>query len=167
MGMGEEDIDHLLKPSTVTEWEQLLTDTEEGKLNYDDAVSKMEDIITKAPAALKLAEATNAFELVHEDGGKKGVNEFTNFRSLLKHVKWLPQYASVLEELSQWKADKKTTQQVLLWIQEQIQAGKLDDRWMAQAVQPTTAATATTTTATTTTASPAAPATAATSGHAA
>merc|ERR1712028_196991 len=118
----------------------------------------MENIITKAPAALKLAEATNAFELVHEDGGKKGVNEITNFRSLLKHVKWLPQYASVLEELSQWKADKKTTQQVLLWIQEQIQAGKLDDRWMAQAVQPTTAATATAT-------APAAPATAATSGH--
>merc|ERR1712086_696241 len=75
--MGDADIDSLIKPATVKEWEQLITDTETGKINYDDAVKKMEEVITKDSAALKLAEATGCFELIHEDGGKKGVTEVT------------------------------------------------------------------------------------------
>jgi hypothetical protein len=146
--MGDADIDSLIKPATVKEWEQLITDTETGKINYDDAVKKMEEVITKDSAALKLAEATGCFELIHEDGGAKGVTEVTNFRSLLKHIKWLPQYSAVLEEFASWKSGDKTIQQVLVWVQEQVSAGKLDDRWLAAAVKP--AATATTTTTTTT-----------------
>ena len=67
--MGDADIDSLIKPATVKEWEQLITDTETGKINYDDAVKKMEEVITKDSAALKLAEATGCFELIHDDGG--------------------------------------------------------------------------------------------------
>merc|ERR1712028_321862 len=150
--MGDADIDSLIKPATVEEWEQLITDTETGKINYDDAVKKMEEVITKDDAALKLAEATGCFELIHEDGGAKGVTEVTNFRSLLKHIKWLPQYSAVLEEFASWKKGDKTIQQVLLWVQEQVSAGKLDDRWLAAAVKPAAIATTTTTTTTTATA---------------
>merc|ERR1719353_2675016 len=101
--MGDADIDDLLDAKKVQEWEQVLTDAETGKLAYPKAVEKMEEIITKAPAALKLAEVTSALQLIEEDGGAKGVTEVTNFRNLLKEVKWLPQYAAVLEEFSQWK----------------------------------------------------------------
>jgi len=142
--MGDADIDNLLKPDTVKTWEQLLSDTEEGKVTYDDAVSKMEDIITKDPAALKLAEAAGAFDIIHADGGKKGVTEVTNFRTLLKHVKWLPQYSSVLQTLAQWKDNMRTTQQVLVWIQEQVQDGKLDQRWISEAIATPTSETAST-----------------------
>merc|ERR1711865_477319 len=145
--MGDADIDSLIKPATVKEWEQLITDTETGKINYDDAVKKMEEVITKDSAALKLAEATGCFELIHEDGGAEGVTEVTNFRSLLKHIKWLPQYSAVLEEFASWKSGDNTIQQVLLWVQEQVSAGKLDDRWLAAAMKPAAAA-ATTATAT-------------------
>merc|ERR1711924_529062 len=98
--MGDTDIDPLLDEKNVKEWEQLLTDTETGKLSYPDAVAKMEKILSDAPAALKLADATGAIELVEQDGGKKGVNELTNFRNLLKQVKRLPEYATVLEEFT-------------------------------------------------------------------
>merc|ERR1712070_794217 len=137
--MGDSEIDSLLKPDTVKEWEQLLADTEEGKINYKDAVDKMEAILTKEPAALKLAEATKAFVLVEEDGGNKGVTEITNFRSLLRHVKWLPQYASVLELLSDWKDDKITMQHAMTTIQEQTQAGEIDPRWLSEAMKAPTA----------------------------
>ena len=141
--MGETDIDDLLKKDTVKEWEQLLTDTEEGKLSYDDAVTKMEDVLTKSPAALKLAEATNAFELIHADGGRKGTSEITNFRNLIKHVQWLPQYSIVIEKLTEWKQGKVTTQQALVWIQEQVKAKAIDDRWLVEAMKEPTAPTAT------------------------
>merc|ERR1711988_1476448 len=62
--MGDADIDDLLDTKKVAEWEQVLTDTETGKLAYPKAVEKMEEIITKAPAALKLAEVTSALRLI-------------------------------------------------------------------------------------------------------
>jgi len=133
--MGDADIDSLLSAETVQKWERLITDTEEGKLNYEDAVQNMEEVLTKNPAALKLAEVTNTFELVHEDGGKKGVTEVTNFRSLIKHVKWLPEYAAVIDKLTTWKEGHMTTQQVLTWVQEQVLAGSIDDRWLAEAMK--------------------------------
>jgi len=154
--MGDLDIDALLKPTTVSEWEAILSDTESGKLHYDDAVKKMEEIITKDAAALKLAEATDAFELVHQDGGKKGVTEITNFRSLLKHIKWLPQYASVLEKLTKWKSRELSTQQIIVWVQEEATAGRLDQRWMTEAAKSDTTMK--------TTATPAAAASATTTG---
>jgi len=133
--MGNTDIDPLLDEKNVKEWEQLLTDAETGKVSYPDAVAKMEKILADAPAALKLADATGAIELVEEDGGKKGVNELTNFRNLLKQVKRLPEYATVLEEFTAWKDGKRTIQQVLLWAQTQIAAGKIDPAWMAKAYE--------------------------------
>merc|ERR1712178_554860 len=90
--MGDTDIDPLLDEKNVKEWEQLLTDTETGKLSYPDAVAKMEKILSDAPAALKLADATGAIELV-------------------KQVKRLPEYATVLEEFTAWKDGKRTIQQ--------------------------------------------------------
>lgn len=135
--MEDHNIESLISTGVVAEWERdwgkILHDTESGKLDYDTAVKLIEEVITKDPAALKLAEVTNAFELIHEDGGRKGATELSNFRSLLKHVQWLPQYSSVLHELALWKNGKATTQQVLVWLQEQVHTGKLDDRWMAQA----------------------------------
>merc|ERR1719353_1968155 len=86
---GAPPADALLDAKKVAEWEQVLTDAESGKLAYPKAVEKMEQIITEQPAALKLAEVTNALQLIEEDGGAKGVTEVTNFRNLLKEVKWL------------------------------------------------------------------------------
>merc|ERR1719504_171569 len=154
--MGDADIDGLLDAKKVAEWEQVLTDAENGKLAYPKAVEKMEQIITEQPAALKLAEVTNALQLIEEDGGAKGVTEVTNFRNLLKEVKWLPQYAAVLEEFSQWKEGHKTVQEVLAWTEEKLAAGEIDGTWLAKAYEttakpaagtvakPATAATATT-----------------------
>merc|ERR1711998_752750 len=104
----------LLESSHVAEWEQLLTDTENGKL----------------------AEATGSIKLIEADGGKKGVTEITNFRNLLKEVKRLPQYAAVLEEFDAWKKGERTVQQVLLWVQKSIPAKKLDGDWLARASAP-------------------------------
>jgi len=146
-----EDVNRLLKPENIKEWELLLTDTETGKLNYDEAVKKMEEVLTKNTAALHLAHATGAFERMHKDGGKKGVTEITNFRNLLKHVKWIPQYGTVFQQLKEWKSGNVSTQDVLTWIQEQIKAGKLDDSWLNKAVQTPTAATEKANTAITTT----------------
>merc|ERR1712178_464768 len=112
--MGDTDIDPLLDEKNVKEWEKILSD---------------------APAALKLADATGAIELVEQDGGKKGVNELTNFRNLLKQVKRLPEYATVLEEFTAWKDGKRTIQQVLLWTQKQIADNKIDPAWMAKAYE--------------------------------
>merc|ERR1719486_448905 len=133
--MGDADIDDLLDAKKVQEWEQVLTDAETGKLAYPKAVEKMEEIITKAPAALKLAEVTSALQLIEEDGGAKGVTEVTNFRNLLKEVKWLPQYAAVLEEFSQWKQGHKTVQEVLAWTEEKLAAGDIDGTWLAKAYE--------------------------------
>jgi len=58
--MGSTDIDALLESSHVAEWEQLLTDTESGKVAYPIGIKKMEAILDKIPAALKLAEATGS-----------------------------------------------------------------------------------------------------------
>merc|ERR1711939_970056 len=96
-----------------------------------------EEIITKAPAALKLTEVTSALQLIEEDGGAKGVTEVTNFRNLLKEVKWLPQYAAVLEEFSQWKQGHKTVQEVLAWTEEKLAAGKIDGTWLSKAYETT------------------------------
>lgn len=133
--MSDTDIDPLLDEKNVKEWEQLLADAETGKLSYPDAVAKMEKILSDAPAALKLADATGAIELVEQDGGKKGVDELTNFRNLLKQVKRLPEYAAVLEEFTAWKDGKRTIQQVLLWTQKQIADNKIDPAWMAKAYE--------------------------------
>jgi len=135
--MGDADIDDLLDTKKVAEWEQVLTDAETGKLAYPKAVEKMEEIITKAPAALKLAEVTSALQLIEEDGGAKGVTEVTNFRNLLKEVKWLPQYAAVLEEFSQWKQGHKTVQEVLAWTEEKLAAGEIDGTWLSKAYETT------------------------------
>jgi len=133
--MGDTDIDGLLSADTVKEWEQILTDAETGKLAFPDAVAKMEDVIVKAPAALKLAEVTGALELVEEDGGSKGVTEITNFRSLLKHVRWLPQYAAVLEEFSAWKNGDRTVQEVLVWTEQKIASKEIDGTWLNEAYE--------------------------------
>merc|ERR1711918_325971 len=93
-------------------------------------------ILEKAPAALKLAEATGSIALVEADGGKKGVDEVTNFRALLKEVKRLPQYAAVLEEFEAWKSGKRTEQQVLLWVQQKIANSELDADWITLASAP-------------------------------
>merc|ERR1719352_1845714 len=146
--MGDADIDDLLDANKVAEWEQVLTDAENGKLAYPKAVEKMEEIITKAPAALKLAEVTSALQLIEEDGGAKGVTEVTNFRNLLKEVKWLPQYAAVLEEFSQWKEGHKTVQEVLAWTEGKLAAGEIDGTWLAKAYETTTKAGAAAATAT-------------------
>merc|ERR1719240_63662 len=135
--MGDADIDGLLDAKKVAEWEQVLTDAETGKLAYPKAVEKMEQIITEQPAALKLAEVTNALQLIEEDGGAKGVTEVTNFRNLLKEVKWLPQYAAVLEEFSQWKEGHKTVQEVLAWTEEKLAAGEIDGTWLSKAYETT------------------------------
>merc|ERR1711977_420026 len=135
--MGDADIDDLLDTKKVAEWEQVLTDAQTGKLAYPKAVEKMEEIITKAPAALKLAEVTSALQLIEEDGGAKGVTEVTNFRNLLKEVKWLPQYAAVLEEFSQWKQGHKTVQEVLAWTEEKLAAGEIDGTWLSKAYETT------------------------------
>merc|ERR1719353_2168597 len=140
--MGDADIDGLLDAKKVAEWEQVLTDAESGKLAYPKAVEKMEQIITEQPAALKLAEVTNALQLIEEDGGAKGVTEVTNFRNLLKEVKWLPQYAAVLEEFSQWKDGHKTVQEVLAWTEEKLAAGEIDGTWLAKAYETTAKAAA-------------------------
>merc|ERR1719240_2434017 len=140
--MGDADIDGLLDAKKVAEWEQVLTDAETGKLAYPKAVEKMEQIITEQPAALKLAEVTNALQLIEEDGGAKGVTEVTNFRNLLKEVKWLPQYAAVLEEFSQWKEGHKTVQEVLAWTEEKLAAGEIDGTWLAKAYETTAKAAA-------------------------
>jgi len=131
--MGDTDIDALLDETNVKKWEQLLTDTETGKIVFPDAIKKMEEILTAAPAALKLADVTGTIQLVEEDGGAKGVNELTNFRSLLKEVKRLPEYSLVLTEFEAWKKGERTAQQVLLWTQKQISEGKVDPVWMAKA----------------------------------
>merc|ERR1719240_1718281 len=140
--MGDADIDDLLDTKKVAEWEQVLTDAETGKLAYPKAVEKMEQIITEQPAALKLAEVTNALQLIEEDGGAKGVTEVTNFRNLRKEVKWLPQYAAVLEEFSQWKEGHKTVQEVLAWTEEKLAAGEIDGTWLAKAYETTAKAAA-------------------------
>merc|ERR1719460_3109190 len=140
--MGDADIDGLLDANKVAGWEQVLTDAETGKLAYPKAVEKMEQIVTEQPAALKLAEVTNALQLIEEDGGAKGVTEVTNFRNLLKEVKWLPQYAAVLEEFSQWKQGTKTVQQVLAWTEEKLAAGEIDGTWLAKAYETTAKAAA-------------------------
>jgi uncharacterized protein YoxC len=140
--MGDADIDGLLDAKKVAEWEQVLTDAETGKLAYPKAVEKMEHIITEQPAALKLAEVTNALQLIEEDGGAKGVTEVTNFRNLLKEVKWLPQYAAVLEEFSQWREGHKTVQEVLAWTEEKLAAGEIDGTWLAKAYETTAKAAA-------------------------
>merc|ERR1712232_1439402 len=113
--MGDADIDGLLDTKKTASWEKILTEAESGTLPFPKAVESMEEIITKNPAALKLAEATNALALVEQDGGTKGVTEVTNFRNLLKEVKWLPQYAAVLQEFSAWKEGKRTAEEVLVW----------------------------------------------------
>merc|ERR1711918_118772 len=64
-----------------------------------------------------------------------GVNELTNFRNLLKQVKRLLEYATVLEEFTAWKDGKRTIQQVLLWTQTQIADNKIDPAWMAKAYE--------------------------------
>jgi len=143
--MGDTDIDTLLDASSVKEWEQILTDTETGKLAYPDAVAKMEEIITKAPAALKLAQVTGALQLVEEDGGAKGITEVTNFRNLLKEIHWLPQYAAVLEEFTAWKKGDRTLQQVLAWTEEKMAAGEIDGTWLSQAYEGKEVAAATST----------------------
>jgi len=157
--MGDADIDDLLDTNSVKEWEQILTDTETGKLAYPDAVAKMEEIITKAPAALKLAQVTGALELIEADGGAKGVTEITNFRNLLKQVHWLPQYAAVLEEFSLWSQNKRTTQEIIAWTEDKMNKGELDGTWLAKAYEtaaeeqqkPATATTAAASAATTAT----------------
>jgi len=157
--MGDADIDDLLDTNSVKEWEQILTDTETGKLAYPDAVAKMEEIITKAPAALKLAQVTGALELIEADGGAKGVTEITNFRNLLKQVHWLPQYAAVLEEFSLWSQNKRTTQEIIAWTEDKMNKGELDGTWLAKAYEtaaeeqqkPATATTASASAATTAT----------------
>ena len=53
----------------------------------------MEEVLIKNTSSLHLGHTTGAFERMHKDGGKKGVAEITNFRNLLKHVKWIPQYS--------------------------------------------------------------------------
>jgi len=143
--MGDADIDALLDPSNVKDWEQVLTNAETGKLAYPDAIAKMEEIITKAPAALKLAEVTGALQLVEEDGGAKGVTEVTNFRNLLKEIHWLPQYAAVLQEFSAWKKGDRTVQQVLAWTEEKMGTGEIDGTWLTQAYEGKDVATATST----------------------
>jgi len=158
--MGDTDIDTLLDATAVKEWEQVLADAETGKLAYPDAVAKMEEIITKAPAALKLAEVTGALQLIEVDGGAKGVTEVTNFRSLLKQIRWLPQYAAVLEEFTAWKNGERTIQEVLVWTEEKMSKGELDGTWLARAYETTAKAASTSTgkpaTATTATAAAAA-----------
>jgi len=158
--MGDTDIDALLDATAVKEWEQVLADAETGKLAYPDAVAKMEEIITKAPAALKLAEVTGALQLIEVDGGAKGVTEVTNFRSLLKQIRWLPQYAAVLEEFSAWKNGQRTIQEVLVWTEEKMSKGEIDGTWLARAYETTAKAASTSTakpaTATTATAAAAA-----------
>lgn len=133
--MGDADIDSLLKPGAVQRWEKVLSDAETGAVDYDTAVKQMEAIIEEDPAALKLAEATDSFQLVHEDGDRKGVTEIGNFRNLVRHVKWLPQYKAVLQELLKYKTGTQTAQQSLLWLEQQIAAGSLDQRWLAEALK--------------------------------
>jgi len=128
--MGKTDIGSLLSPGTLKEWEQVLADAETGKLAYPDAIAKMEQIIERAPAALKLAEATGALELIEEDGGTKGVTEVTNFRSLLKHIRWLPQYAAVLEEYEAWDKGERTVQEVLMWTEGKLAKHEIDGEWL-------------------------------------
>merc|ERR1711865_653239 len=144
--MGDTDIDALLDAKKVEEWEQVLTDAETGKLTYPDAVAKAEEIITTAPAALKLAEVTGALELIEEDGGAKGVNEITNFRNILKQIKWLPQYAAVLEEFSAWKNGERTIQEILVWTEDKMAKGEIDGTWLAKAYETTAKAASATTT---------------------
>merc|ERR1711865_385828 len=144
--MGDTDIDALLDAKKVEEWEQVLTDAETGKLTYPDAVAKAEEIIINAPAALKLAEVTGALALIEEDGGAKGVNEITNFRNLLKQIKWLPQYAAVLEEFSAWKNGERTIQEILVWTEDKMAKGEIDGTWLAKAYETTAKAASATTT---------------------
>merc|ERR1711990_1119331 len=133
--MGDADIDGLLDTKKTAAWDQILNDAESGTLPFPKAVEAMEEIITKNPAALKLAEATNALALVEQDGGTKGVTEVTNFPNLLKEVKWLPQYAAVLEEFSAWKEGKRTVEEVLVWTEQKMAAGELDGAWLAKAYE--------------------------------
>jgi hypothetical protein len=133
--MGDADIDGLLDTKKTAAWQQILNDAESGTLPFPKAVEAMEEIITKNPAALKLAEATNVLALVEEDGGAKGVTEITNFRNLLKEIKWLPQYAAVLEEFSLWKEGKRTAEEVLVWTEQKMTAGELDGTWLAKAYE--------------------------------
>jgi len=148
--MGDNDIDVLLDETNVKAWQQLLEDAESGKIAYPDAVAKMEEVVTKAPVALKLAEVTGAMQLIEEDGGAKGVTEITNFRNLLREIRWLPQISAVLEEFSAWKNGERTVQQVLAWIEEKMATGEVDGVWLARAydkltaVPPATKATSTT-----------------------
>merc|ERR1712028_70209 len=79
--------------------------------------------------------------------GAKGTTEITNFRNLLKRIKWLPQYAAVLEEFSAWKNGERTIQEVLVWTEDKMSSGEIDGTWLAKAYETTAkAATATTTT---------------------
>merc|ERR1711966_296329 len=86
--------------------------------------------------------------------------EVTNFRSLLKQIRWLPQYAAVLEEFSAWKNGERTIQEVLAWTEEQMSKGEIDGTWLAKAYETTAKAASTSTdkpaTATTTAAAAAA-----------
>merc|ERR1719162_2208336 len=144
--MGDADIDALLDADNVKTWEKVITDAETGLINYPDAVAKMEEIITKAPVALKLAEVTGALQLIEQDGGAKGVNQLTNFRNLLKEIKWLPQYAAVLEEFSAWKNGERTIQEILVWTEDKMTKGEIDGTWLAKAYETTAETVSATTT---------------------
>merc|ERR1711865_1114945 len=95
---------------------------------------------------LKLAEVTGALQLMGQDGGAKGVNEITNFRNLLKQIKWLPQYAAVLEEFSAWKNGERTMQEILVWTEDKMAKGEIDGTWLAKAYETTAKAASATTT---------------------
>jgi hypothetical protein len=97
----------------------------------------LQEILDKAPAALKLAEVTEVIKQVEEDGGEKGVNEITNFRALLQEIHRLPQYSLLLEELTKWKNGKKDMQEVMLWMQQAMAAKKISPDWISEAISNT------------------------------
>merc|ERR1719183_292981 len=131
--MGDTDVDALLESSNVKAWEAILSDTESGKLAYPEGIKKMEMVVEKFPAVLKLAEAQGVIQLVEGDGGVAGVSEVTNFRALLAEVRRLPQYSKILEVYDSWKAGKHTVGQVLAWLQEKMEAKELDADWIVAA----------------------------------
>merc|ERR1711865_1011035 len=79
-------------------------------------------------------------------GGAKGTTEITNFRNLLKQIKWLPQYAAVLEEFSAWKNGERTIQEILVWTEDKMAKGEIDGTWLAKAYETTAKAASATTT---------------------
>merc|ERR1712006_60626 len=66
-------------------------------------------------------------------GGAKGVDEVTNFRALLGEVRRLPQYSRVLEVYDSWKQGKRTTEQVLTWLEKKMKEEELDSDWIVAA----------------------------------